>query len=172
MTKSTGVGRAATNEGDDMDEITRLAHENGAVAIVDGREVWATASGGIVKALMIAAAAAELEAIEQMCDPALFADTPPAGAAWMAKQLKLAIRMRSNEKTPDSAASEIKKLRAALADFTPVGAVLLGDTDGYEIGDWDVEWDHAKVDGINEGRPASRACIDVLGRDGPERKQP
>jgi len=35
-----------------------------------------------------------------------------------------------------------------------VGKLCLGDTDGAEIDDWDVEWDRAAIDAINETRAA------------------
>jgi hypothetical protein len=42
---------------------------------------------------------------------------------------------------------------AATSGLVAVGTVLLGDTDGEEIDDWDVEWNRATVDAINETRP-------------------
>ena len=50
-----------------MDEIARLAHSMGAVAIVDGKEVWATASGGVVRKLMLAARDAALADVIDIC---------------------------------------------------------------------------------------------------------
>lgn len=45
-----------------MDEITKIAAANGALLVVDSdREVWASASGGLLKKLMIAATEAERE---------------------------------------------------------------------------------------------------------------
>ncbi len=70
------------------DDIIRIAQQFGAVAIVDGHVVWATASGDIVRKLMTAAVEAEREECAKLCESLRYASSNACGHAIRARSEK------------------------------------------------------------------------------------